>query len=187
MSCPGVHHASRGGSAATLAVTGLVALAAWWAFENPVAVIMTVAGSLVLSIAVVSLLARAMARREARMGQRLAAWRQAEFPGPRRERRAVAGDWPLHLPGLPDTEEVAAAIIRRAISGPSDPMSERRRDRPGRPERRRDRPGRPERRRDRRPSPASTSARFPPGPVMNRQAPPDILDALASVLASNYG
>jgi hypothetical protein len=119
MSCPGLRHPScgRGGSAATLAVTGIVALAAWWAFENPVAVIMTVAVSLVLSVAVVSLLARAMARREARMGRKLAAWRQAEFPEPRRERRAVAGDVHLRLHGLPDTE-VAAAIIGRAITGP---------------------------------------------------------------------
>ena len=118
MSFPGLRHPScgRGGSAATLAVTGIVALAAWWAFENPVAVIMTVAVSLVLSVAVVSLLAGAMARREARMGLKLAAWRQAGFPEPRRERRAVAGDVHLHLHGLPDTE-VAAAIIRRAISG----------------------------------------------------------------------
>jgi hypothetical protein len=91
MSCPDLRRAScgRGGSAATLAVTGMVALAAWWAFENPAAVIMTVAASLVLSVAMVSLLAR--------------------------------------------------------------------------------------------------SARFPSGPVMNRHSPPDILDALASVLASNYG
>jgi hypothetical protein len=86
MSCPGLHQVScgRGGSAATLAVTGMAALVAWWAFENPVAVVMTLAASLVLSVAVVSLLARAMARREARMGRRLAAWPQAESPGPRR-------------------------------------------------------------------------------------------------------
>jgi hypothetical protein len=131
MSCPGLHHAScgRGGSAATLAVTGMLALAAWWAFEDPVAVIMTVAASLVLSVAMVGLLARAMARREASMGRKLAAWRQAQAPGPgpgpgpepRPERRAVAGAWPRHLPGLPDTDELAAAIIRRAISGPNDP------------------------------------------------------------------
>ena len=121
MSYPGAG-CGRGGSTATLMVTGAGALAAWWAFENLVAVVVVVALSYVLSVAAVAWLARLTQKREARVGLKLAEWRHAELPAPDRgpelpapERRALAGDLHLHFHGLPDTA-AAAAIIRQAVS-----------------------------------------------------------------------
>lgn len=121
MTCPGLHCAgcSRGGTAATLTLTTIAALAAWWAFQDLVAVVVAVAVSFVLALVTVSLLIRATQKREARVGLLLAAQRQAtELPWtPRAPHRAVTGDLHLHFHGLPDSA-AAAAVIRQAISGP---------------------------------------------------------------------
>lgn len=121
MTCPGLHCAGcgRGGTAATLSLTAIAALAAWWAFQDLVAVVVAVAVSFVLALVTVSLLIRATQKREARVGLLLAAQRQAtELPWtPRTPHRAVTGDLHLHFHGLPDTA-AAAAVIRQAISGP---------------------------------------------------------------------
>jgi hypothetical protein len=121
MTCPGLHCAGcgRGGNAATLTLTAIAALAAWWAFQDLVAVVVAVAVSFVLALVTVSLLIRATQKREARVGLLLAAQRQATelaWP-PRTPHRAVTGDLHLHFHGLPDTA-AAAAVIRQAISGP---------------------------------------------------------------------
>ena len=118
MTCPGLHCAGcgRGGTAATLTLTAIAALAAWWAFQDLAAVVVAVAVSFVLALVTVSLLIRATQKREARVGLLLAAQRQAaELP--RTPHRAVTGDLHLHFHGLPDTA-AAAAVIRQAISGP---------------------------------------------------------------------
>jgi hypothetical protein len=125
MTCPGLHCAGcgRGGTAATLILPAIAALAAWWAFQDLVAVVVAVAASFVLALVTVSLLIRATQKREARVGLLLAAQRQAaELPWtPRAPHRAVTGDLHLHFHGLPDTA-AAAAVIRQAISGP-EPVS----------------------------------------------------------------
>jgi hypothetical protein len=120
MTCPGLHCAGcgRGGTAATLTLTGIGALAAWWAFQDLVAVVVVMAVSFVLALAAVSLLIRATQKREARVGRLLAAQRQADALPPRTPHRAVTGDLHLHFHGLPDTG-AAAAIIRQAITGPA--------------------------------------------------------------------
>jgi hypothetical protein len=127
MTCPGLHCAGcgRGGTAATLSLTGIAALAAWWAFQDLVAVVVVVAVSFVLALATVSLLIRATQKREARVGRLLAAQRQQPADAlpplpPRTPHRAVTGDLHLHFHGLPDTA-AAAAIIRQAITGPAGP------------------------------------------------------------------
>ena len=122
MTCPGLHCAGcgRGGTAATLTLTAIAALAAWWAFQDLVAVVVAVAVSFVLALVTVGLLIRATQKREARVGLLLAAQRQATelaWP-PRTPHRAVTGDLHLHFHGLPDTA-AAAAVIRQAISGPA--------------------------------------------------------------------
>ena len=130
MTCPGLHCAGcgRGGTAATLSLTGIAALAAWWAFQDLVAVVVVVAVSFVLALAAVSLLIRATQKREARVGRLLAEQRQqpATALPPRAARtpyQAVTGDLHLHFHGLPDTA-AAAAIIRQAITGPAGPAAE---------------------------------------------------------------
>lgn len=121
MTCPGLHCAGcgRGGTAATLTLPAIAALAAWWAFQDLVAVVVAVAVSFVLTLVAVSLLIRATQKREARVGLLLAAQREAaELPWtPRARQRAVTGDLHLHFHGLPDTG-AAATIIRQAIGGP---------------------------------------------------------------------
>jgi hypothetical protein len=125
MTCPGLHCAGcgRGGTAATLILPAIAALAAWWAFQDLVAVVVAVAVSFVLALVTVSLLLRATQKREARVGLLLAAQRQAtELPWtPQAPHRAITGDLHLHFHGLPDTA-AAAAVIRQAISGP-EPVS----------------------------------------------------------------
>src|ERR1700683_1624578 len=121
MTCPGLHcvGCGRGGTAATLLLPAIAALAAWWAFQDLVAVVVAVAASFVLALVTVSLLIRATQKREARVGLLLAAQRQADEPPwtPRAPHRAVTRDLHLHFHGLPDTA-AAAAVIRQAISGP---------------------------------------------------------------------
>ncbi len=127
MTCPGLHCAGcgRGGTAATLSLTGIASLAAWWAFQDLVAVVVVVAVSFVLALAAVSLLIRATQKREARVGRLLAEQRQqpASALPPRAPYQAVTGDLHLHFHGLPDTA-AAAAIIRQAIAGPAGPAAE---------------------------------------------------------------